>query len=271
MMDSTKHRTPDSPVGDIAYLARSQHRVPALVALTERPRSRSELCELTGVSSSTMRRTTGEFEERNWVKKDGYQYETTPLGEAIASGMADLLDRVKTERKLRDVWHQLPEEVSELALETSSTVTVSEHDSPYRPLNRYRALLHESSLYRFVGFDVGLYEACKNEFKQRVLDGMDAEIIDSPSVARYMMSTYPERCANLLERDNMTVFLHDDVPSYGLCLFDETIAICIYSPGGGGLKMLIDTDAPEAYQWAESVYASYKPDARPLESHAILE
>ena len=100
---------------------------------------------------------------------------------------------------------------------------------------------------------------------------MEVEIIDPPSVARYMVSTYPERCTDLLERDNMTVLLHDDVPSYGLCLFDEKIAICVYNPNGGGLKVLIDTDAPEAYQWAESVYTSYKADARPLEPHAILE
>ena len=269
--DGIPRQEAESPIGDIAYLTRSEHRVTTLVALTERPRSRSELCELTGVSSSTARRTIGEFEDRSWVQKDGYQYEATPLGEAVASGMADLLDRVETENKLRDVWHQLPEQVIELTLGTSSTVTVSEHDAPYRPLNRYRALFHESSRYRFVGFDVGLYEACKDEFQQRVLDGMEAEIIDPPSVARYMISTYPERCADLLERGNMTVLLHDDVPYYGLCLFDEKTAICVYNSDGGGLNMLIDTDAPAAYQWAESIYTSYKADARPLESHAILE
>jgi hypothetical protein len=35
--------------------------------------------------------------------------------------------------------------------------------------------------------------------------------------------------------------------------------------------MLIDTDALEAREWAESVYASYESDARPLESTPIVE
>jgi hypothetical protein len=35
--------------------------------------------------------------------------------------------------------------------------------------------------------------------------------------------------------------------------------------------MLIDTDASEAREWAESVYASYESDARPLESTPIVE
>jgi len=44
--DSTSHGTVGSSIGDIAYLARSEHRGPTLVALTDRPRSRSELREL---------------------------------------------------------------------------------------------------------------------------------------------------------------------------------------------------------------------------------
>lgn len=256
---------------DIAYLVRSEHRVPSLTALTDRPRSRSELCELTGVSSSTIRRTLDEFEDRSWIQKDDYQYEVTPLGEAVAFGINDLVGQVETEHKLRDVWQQLPEVVIEFSLKTGSTVTRAEHDAPYRPLNRYRALFRESNRYRFVGYDLGLYEACKDEFEQRVLDGLETEIIDPPSVARYMITTYPERCAEILERENMTVLLHDEVPSYGLCLFDDQIALCVYNLDGGGIKALIDSDTPEAREWAESVYATYEAEAQPLEVQQTIE
>ena len=135
--------TTKSPITDIAYLSRSQHRVPTLVALTARPRSRSDLCELTGVSSSTIRRTLGEFENRNWIRKVGYRYEATRLGEIIASGMEDLIARVQTERRLRNVWHWLPDDVTEFTIETWSetNITVAEPDSPYRPVNRFQSLL----------------------------------------------------------------------------------------------------------------------------------
>ena len=261
----------DSPIGDIAFLARSGHRIPTLTALIDRSRSRSELCELTGVSPSTIRRTLDEFEDRNWIQKDDYQYTVSPLGAAVASGMNDLVDQVETGQKLRDVWKQLPAVVVEFSLGAGSTVTRAEHDAPYRPLNRYRALFRESNRFRFVGFDVGIYEACKDEFEQRTLDGLETEIIDPPSVARYMITTYPERCAALLDRDNMTVLLHDDVPLYGLCLFDDHIAVCVYNLDGGGMRALIDTDSQNAREWAESVYATYKAEARPLDVQQILE
>ena len=90
--DHTPGRNAESAIGDVAYLARSAHRVEALAALTERPRSRSELCEFTGVSSSTIRRTLSAFDEREWVRKNGYRYEATRLGETVATGMETLLD-----------------------------------------------------------------------------------------------------------------------------------------------------------------------------------
>ena len=123
--NNIRSRTADSAISDVAYLARSDHRVPALVAMTDRPRSRSELCELTGVSSSTIRRTLREFEDRTWIRKEGYQYETTQLGAAVADWMEELLDRIETERGLRDVWHWLPDDVLEAAIETRSEVTLS--------------------------------------------------------------------------------------------------------------------------------------------------
>ena len=243
-----------------------------LVALTERPRSRAELCELTGVSASTMRRALAEFEARVWVRKDGHEYTATRLGEVVASGMEALIERVETERRLRDVWHALPDEVGEFTFEARSatTVTVAEYDAPYRPVNRFRSLVRESNGLRFVGVDVGLYEPCKDEFRRQVLDGMEAEVVDSPAVARYMCATYPERCAELVESGNLTVLVHDDLPPYGVTVFNDRVAISGYDHESGGVTVLVDTDAPAAREWGESVYDAYRSEARPFDTAAVV-
>jgi DNA-binding HxlR family transcriptional regulator len=114
----------ESSIRDISYLARSEHRVPTLVALTERPRSRAELCELTGVSSSTIRRTLDEFEDRTWIERDGYRYTATGLGEVVATGIEALVERVETERKLRTVWEQLPAAIDAFSVETWAAMTL---------------------------------------------------------------------------------------------------------------------------------------------------
>ena len=246
-----------SPIDDIAYLARSEHRAPTLVALTVRPRSRSELWEMTEVSSSTIRRTLSEFEDRTWIRRVGYQYEATPLGAFIASAMAELIERFETERNLRDVWEWLPDEESGFTIEMCSdaVVTVAEADNPYAPIHRFLTLIRETDRFRFVGSSLALLEPCRDEFCQRIIDGMQTEIIDLPSVATYIRSTYPELSSKTLGSGNLTIRLHDDLPPYGIGIFDDRIAVCGHDPDSVTVRVLVDTDSQKAREWADSKYA----------------
>lgn len=257
-------------VDDVAYLTRAPHRVTVLTALAGRSRSRAELGELASVSPSTISRTLREFEARHWVRKNDHQYEATQTGAFVASVMEELLERLETEREVRDVWQWLPIEVRELGLETMSdaVVTVAAVDDPYRPVNRFVSLLRETDRFRFVGFDLALLEPCQVELCQRIVDGMQTEIIDPPSVASYIRSTYPEQSTKTLASGNLTVLLHDDLPNYGISLFDDRVGICGYDPNSGTVRVLIDTDVPTVREWAESVYETYRREAHPLAPEA---
>lgn len=258
--------TTNSPLDEAEFLVRSKHRIAALDALAERPRTRADLQALTGASSSTTRRTLRAFEERNWIDRDGNRYETTPMGAFIAAGTRDLLDRFETERRLRDVWQWLPTGASGFTVEmaTDAVVTVAEVDAPYRPVNQFASLLRTTDRFRFVGSDVALLEPCKDELRRRIVEGMHTEIVDPPSVARYILSSYREHCSAPLESGNLTVRVHDDLPRYGVSLFDDRIAISCCDPDGGMVRVLVDTDAPAAREWAESTFESYYGEARPL-------
>lgn len=263
----------DSPLDDIEFLVRSTHRVAGLDALAERPRTRAELREVTGASSSTIGRMLRQFERRNWIERDGDRYDATQLGAFVASGMQDLVERIETERKLRAVWQWIPPEAGGFIIEmgADAVVTVAEADDPYRPVNRFVSLLRETDWFRFVGVDLALLEPCKDELRRRIVEGMRTEIIDPPSVAKHILSTYPEHCSASFESGNLTVMLHDDLPSYGLSIFDDRIGIIGYDPDSGTVRALIDTDAPAAREWAESTYASYRREARPLTLDATVD
>ncbi|MDG5819502.1 MarR family transcriptional regulator [Natronococcus sp. A-GB7] len=271
--DIREDRTTDSPIDDIAYLARSEHRTPALVALTDRPRTRSELCEEAGVSSSTMRRTLNEFEARRWIRKDGHQYVATPPGEAIASVMEDAIDRVETERELRDVWHWLPDVVGELPTETWSelTVTVADPELPYRPVNRFESLLERTTTLRFVRPEVALMDPCLDLLSERVDSGVDVTLIDRPNCHLYFLTTYPERSSELMQRTNFTVLQHDELPPYGTGLLDDRVVISCYEQDSGMAQAVIDTDVPAVRSWAQSVYERYRSDARPIEPRQLVD
>ncbi|MFC5369062.1 helix-turn-helix transcriptional regulator [Salinirubrum litoreum] len=249
-----------SPIDDIAYLARSDHRVSTLVALTVRPRTRSELRGTVGVSPSTMRRTLREFEERDWIRRPDHEYEATQLGAYIASGMTALKERVELEQRLRDVWQWLPGEESGFTVEMcpDAVVTVAEADNPYAPINRFLTLLDESDTLRFIGSSLVLLEPCRDEFCEHVIDGLQAEIIDPPRVAEYIRSTYPALSSETLASGNLTVRLLEDLPPYGVGLFDDRIAVCGHDPDSVTVRVLLDTADEEAREWAESEYDFYR-------------
>lgn len=249
-----------SPLDDIEFLARSEHRVTALAALARRPQSRADLLAITDVSQSTIGRTIRAFEERNWIKRDGKHYEATQLGALVASSMSRLFDRVETDQKLRNVWTLLPDESSGFSIEmwADAVVTIADAEAPYRPANRFETLVEGTDELRFAGFDVALLELCCEDLCQQIRDGMTAELIDPPNVVQYIRSTYPEQFSETLESGNLTIWIHDDLPHYGVGIFDDRVAISGYHPDSGTVQVLLDTDAPEAREWAESVFETYR-------------
>lgn len=248
------------PLDDIEYLARSEHRVTALAALARRPQSRADLLAMTGVSQSTIGRTLRAFEERCWIRRDGRHYEATQLSAFVAAGIEALIDRVETEQALRDIWQWFPTETSGFTVEmwSDAVITIAESDNPYWPVNRFLSLLRETDRFQFLGFDLALLEPCMEELCQRIIDGMETEIIDPPNVVEHIRSTYPERSTEALESGNLTLRVHDDLPPYGVGIFDDRVAISGYDPDSGTVRVVIDTDAPEAREWAESVYRLYR-------------
>jgi predicted transcriptional regulator len=100
--------TTESPIDDIAFLARSDHRVDVLGELAERHRTRRELRESTGIIQPTLGRVLTGFEDRDWIRTDGSTYSLTPFGALLAEQFDELVDVVDTMRAFQDVSRWLP-------------------------------------------------------------------------------------------------------------------------------------------------------------------
>jgi predicted transcriptional regulator len=222
---------------------------------------------LAGVSSSTIRRTLDEFEDRVWIRKDGYQYTATRLGEVIALAMEDLIEQVETERKLRDIWHWLPDAVGEFTTETweAMVVTVAEPDAPYRPVDRFESLIAGTNELHLVRPEIALMEPCFEVLVQLIDEGVEVVLVARPESHTYFLSTYPERSVKMMQRDNFTVLEHDDLPSCGTGLLDERVVISCYERDSGTVHVLIDTDVAAVREWGQSVCETYASEGRPVE------
>ncbi|WP_458189197.1 helix-turn-helix transcriptional regulator [Haladaptatus sp. NG-WS-4] len=263
----------ESAIEAIEFLARSNHRVGVLEELTDAPRERAELRAATGASSPTIGRILTDFEERRWIVRDGLTYELTRLGEFVANRFLGLREAMETERKLRDVWRWLPREMDGFSVDLFADAVVSHPGPgyPYEPVERITQLIQGTSRMR--GFDSIVFKSINNETVcQAVLDGMELEYVYSPTALEGTVAWNPERITEAAARENCTVFVHDDLPDgnrCGLGIVDDRVGICCHDIETGALLAVIDTDAPEAREWAISTFERVRREAKPVEPQAF--
>ncbi|WP_368410966.1 helix-turn-helix transcriptional regulator [Halomarina pelagica] len=258
-----------SAIEDIEFLARSAHRVGVLDSLAERPRDRNDLRAATGASSPTMGRILDDFETRRWIVREGRAYRLTPLGRFVVERFADLREAMEIERKLRDVWRWLPREMEGFSVDLFADAVVSYPGPgyPYQPVERVTQLIEGTSAMR--GFGTTVFKSINNETVCRaVVDGMDYEYIYAPETLEATVAWDPEAVARAAACENCTILVHDDLPDEhrcGLGIFDDRVGICCHDAETGMLEAVIDTDSPEAREWAVSVFERHRVDARSVD------
>lgn len=263
----------DSSTEEIEFIARSKHRVGVLDALAGQDCTRDELRTATGASSPTMGRVLGDFEGRRWIERIGSTYELTPLGEFVAGRFADLHDAMATERKLRAVWRWLPREMEGFSVELFADAVVAYPGPgyPYEPVTRVIELVEKSDSMRGLGTTV--FKSIANEAVcLAVLDGMAFEYVYPPEVLAATVAWDPDMVERAAVQDHCTVLVHDDLPDKERCgigIFDRRVGICCHDADTRALMAWIDTDAPEAREWALSVFERYRREARPADEAAM--
>lgn len=259
----------NQPLDEIEFLARSEHRVEVLSALAEGPHSRADLRVMTGASSSTIRRTLNEFEDRCWIERIEHRYEATPLGTFVAEGLMALLGRMETERTLRDVWRWLPIAEIEFDIElfADAVVTVPEFGSPDRIVSRFAELVEKTETLR--GFTPTTVNSDMDVLFRNAIDGMETELVWPPGLIETVLTSHPEQASAAIASGHLTVLLNDDIPC-SCAIFDDRVGVAGYDHETGHMRVAIDTDAPEARRWAENLYQLYRRDARPLDPDALV-
>lgn len=255
----------NSDIATIEFLASSTHRVGVLEALADGPRNRVELRDATGASSPTVGRILGDFEDRRWLARTGQIYELTPLGEYVAAKFSALRDAMETEERLREMWRWLPLEMPGFSVELFEDAVVSYPGPayPYEPVERLEELIHSTSTLR--GFDSIVFKSRNLETAcGAVLSGMEFEYVFTPEALEGTFAWNPEQIKEVAACENASVLVHEDLPDSercGLGIVDDRACICCHDPEAGGLVAVIDTDAPEAREWAISVFEAVRSEA----------
>lgn len=258
---------PDTtPLEDVAYLARSPHRVTALRRLAEGPMTRQELHAATDISQPTLGRLLDGFEEREWVDCDrtnGRVYELTPFGHLVADELDDLLTTVGTMQRFRAVADDLPLERMDFDLRrfASADITVPSPTDATAHMRREDELIATADEVRFLcsssyGPGIKTYRdriaGSDIDFEAIITaDALDAAMADDDSA---------EWVRDLASADNVTVYRYDGPLGLILGVIDQAVSLVPLDETGVP-KAFIETDDPVIREWAEAELADFRDRA----------
>jgi len=237
---------------------------PVLEALLDGALDRREIEVRLDVSRATSHRFTQWLGEQGLAEKTDGRFELTGRGEVVAEEVLRFEANVRTAHRLTPLLDAICSDHREFVVEpfVDATVTVATPDDPYRPIERFVALVRESATLR--GFNTThMAPLLFGEFHQHLFDETDTEIVYLPHVAERLFETYPERASEALERGHLTLRTRSDLP-YGLAIFDERVGIGGYDEETGLMAVFVDTDDPVAREWAVRVFESVAADSDPL-------
>ena len=256
----------ESALEEIEFLALSPNRVRALGLLTEEPRTRRELVELTDASQPTLGRILHDFEDRSWIRRDGSTYSVTVTGELVSRGFQSLVDIFETDLELRPVVRWLPADTVTFDIEhlTEATVTTPSRVRPNAPVKRVLDLLDDASEVRVVSY------AFNEQSLERIADRTAAgdqrfrgvfssgaiDAIAGDSALRTQLRT-------LLTADDASIRIADDNVPVAATIADSVVHLFLRDDNGI-LQAALDIDEPEVTSWATSLFERYWDDAEPL-------
>jgi predicted transcriptional regulator len=263
----------DASLDDIEFLSRSPHRVRALRTLRSGPADRDDLRAATEASKATVSRLLNEFEDRNWVVRDGHAYELTDPGEFVAEEFLRLVDRMDTEHALRDVWQWFPTDLPgcTMSLFADAVVTKLGSHSPYRPFPRFVEIHESARTVSAVQRALPKPASCE-VFERYFAGGGEARLaISSAYIDMLSKEVSEDVLREAVESGRLTLSAHDSLSTNaGIAVFDDRLVV-LCRDDDVITRVMVDTDAPEAVAWGESIYERARSEARPVDLLERLE
>lgn len=270
---------PSEVLEDLAYLARSPHRVQVLSALVSEPRSTRALREVTETSEATLNRILNEFDDRSWAHRraDG-KYGTTPQGEHISIQFQTFMESVSVIQDFgEDIGVLPPDEMTvgpagglPLELHQLSEATVKRQRPEAQAVARDELLAatRESSTIHVLS-GVAPPQEVGSIIEDRVRSGqLSGTSVFTTGLVEHLQESQdqPPDWGEVIEAGFELYRDGDTVPA-NIGVFDETTLI--YGAGEMRDRVIISRN-DHVRQWAFDVIERYRRRSEPLDPEKFL-
>ena len=256
----------EETLAEIEFLALSANRVTVLSSLAEGNHTRSELAEITGASQATLGRILGDFEDRNWVRREAGGYVATATGALVADGFDELTSVVDTERELRDIVTYLPTEAMGFDVRhlADATIVTPSETRPNAPLQRLLTLMREAesvTAFSHAFNDQSLAVVADRAGELAFQAVLTREAVDALTGDDHLRTSLRA----VLDSETATVAVHEGAIPVAVTIADDVVNI-LARDDRGVVQASVDTDHPAVLEWAQRRFEHYRVQSSPLTS-----
>lgn len=250
----------------VAFLARSENRVEALLALDSGPTTRPDLQDRTGIPRATLSRILADFRERDLATRTGHEFALTALGELLADEVGSTLDAVEAVQRLEAVREWLSMDAFEFPVGrlADADVVLASAEDPTAPIRRAEALLRDASQVRLVANS--MIPGCLEAVWRACTTGRQTLVWVSTPTALDVVADDPElarRTRELLDSENAAGYVHEAGFPQALFVVDETVFAPV-KDDAGTVRGHVETGDPVVREWAAESIDAYVAAAEPL-------
>lgn len=227
--------------------------------LSDGPREANELVENLDMSRSTVHRTTHSFVENGLVRESDAGFELTGFGDAVADEVTDFRTRVASANKLEEFLNTIEPTDVDVPIERFADADVT-HPKPRQPhfaVKRIIELIEESESLQIFSSVISPFYI--DVAYREIMAGTEIDVIFDQQIVEIIASEYAERATEAARTGKFEIRVRDDVP-FELFVFDGCIGMAAHDDNGIA-RVFVETDSPEAVEWAEGVYESYRDAA----------
>ena len=255
-----------TPLDDIEFLARSDHRVTILKTLMQDGQTPSGLQEETGIPRATIGRVLGNFEDRGWVQRSGRVYVRTRFGDLLAEEFDALLETVETIQRMQEVARWLPPDALDVDLRAfrDATVTTPDRSDVLAYIRRAEAILRDASHVRVLTSSV--FPDTLEAQQEAIIAGDQTQEVILTSDALDAAFADPEITAwtrEIIASGNATVYRYDGSVPFMLSVLDDT-AVIVPLDDQGVPHAHIESRNEMIRSWVSETLDRYQEEAKRL-------
>lgn len=256
---------------EMAYLARSDHRVRILRTLQRQRLDIRDLGHELGTPRTTLRDNLETMAEFGWITEDtDRKYETTSVGSVVAEAFEAYCDRVETSKRLRPVLKHVPREMLDPDLGNLSEFELVEATPahPQAPDNRLQNLADTASFIK--GFIPAVVPMTMKRAEERMATGdLEIEYIASPTAVETFMEMYDPTDFESVTNGRTEVALVDEELPFGAMFSEDGRVFVMAFDDRNRLEAVMETTSGPCREWIERLYDDFHEDALVLDEEFV--